>query len=439
VYQSLEPAHRLVFGYGLVAWEFSEGARNWALPGLVAALMQTSRAFGLSEPNGYLHFVRIAFALIGVATAYGVFRLARAAGAEAVHAAAGAALCALAGPLIYFAPKAMSETASALPVVLGLAWALPADAGRRERILGASLLGAAVLLRLQCAVFCVGLLGILAGRRQWRAVAEAAGVLAAWALAFGLLDELTWGGWFHSAIVYLRFNFIEGKAAQWGTAPASFYLRVLWTSLGPAAVAVLALPLCAFPKARGLLLTALAFVVLHSATGHKEYRFLLPVLPLFCALAGVGLTVLQQRLPKGATDVALLATVGAALFSAVRFRELTFGELGQYEDSKPLASAYDDSGPVNRLLLAAYGAPDLCGLKIEAVHLAWTGGYSYFHRQAPLYPHFGPPRESGLFNYVITGQGFAAPRDVVASEGNLVLARVGNACRPDFGYSWRLP
>src|SRR4051812_12748598 len=33
IYQSLEPAHRLVFGYGIVAWEFVEGARNWALPG----------------------------------------------------------------------------------------------------------------------------------------------------------------------------------------------------------------------------------------------------------------------------------------------------------------------------------------------------------------------------------------------------------------------
>ncbi|HEX8822710.1 MAG TPA: hypothetical protein VF794_22475, partial [Archangium sp.] len=32
VFQSLEPAHRLVFGYGLKAWEFIEGARNWALP-----------------------------------------------------------------------------------------------------------------------------------------------------------------------------------------------------------------------------------------------------------------------------------------------------------------------------------------------------------------------------------------------------------------------
>jgi len=36
IYQTLEPAHRAAFGYGLLAWEFLEGARSWALPGLIA-------------------------------------------------------------------------------------------------------------------------------------------------------------------------------------------------------------------------------------------------------------------------------------------------------------------------------------------------------------------------------------------------------------------
>jgi hypothetical protein len=191
---------------------------------------------------------------------------------------------------------------------------------------------------------------------------------------------------------------------------------------------VLAL-LCGFaaPKAPGLLATALAFGVLHSVTAHKEYRFLLPVLPLFCALSGVGLTALKERLSAANAEFALFAVLLVAGFSAARFRQLTFGELGQYEDSKPQASAYDDSGPVNRLLLAAHAQPDLCGLKVEAVHLAWTGGYSYFHKPVPLYPHVGPARQSGLFNYVITVRSSVRPEDVVAEEDALVLARIGTA------------
>lgn len=36
VYQSVEPAHRMAFGYSMVAWEFVVGARNVLLPGLIA-------------------------------------------------------------------------------------------------------------------------------------------------------------------------------------------------------------------------------------------------------------------------------------------------------------------------------------------------------------------------------------------------------------------
>ncbi|MFP2911530.1 hypothetical protein ACLESD_42190, partial [Pyxidicoccus sp. 3LFB2] len=82
VYQSLEPAHRLVYGYGLVAWEFVEGARNWALPGLVAGVLGLARLLGLNTPTVYLDVIKGFFALLGVASAWGSWRLARAYGAS---------------------------------------------------------------------------------------------------------------------------------------------------------------------------------------------------------------------------------------------------------------------------------------------------------------------------------------------------------------------
>jgi phosphatidylinositol glycan class B len=36
IFQTSEPAHRLVFGSGLVAWEFQLGERSWLLPGIIA-------------------------------------------------------------------------------------------------------------------------------------------------------------------------------------------------------------------------------------------------------------------------------------------------------------------------------------------------------------------------------------------------------------------
>src|SRR5678815_3710339 len=93
-----------------------------------------------------------------------------------------------------------------------------------------------------------------------------------------------------------------------------------------------------------------SFAGVHSAIPHKELRFILPVLPAAMALAGVGLTVaatrVGRRLPVG------LALLGA-VSSGARFHSLTFGQLGAYEGQREAVSAYDDFGPVNRLLLVA--------------------------------------------------------------------------------------
>jgi hypothetical protein len=138
--------------------------------------------------------------------------------------------------------------------------------------------------------------------------------------------------------------------------------------------------------------------------------------------------------------LALIVTA-VGLGSAVLASNLTFGDIGQYEHTRPQVSAYDDSGSINRLLEAAGQQQDVCGLKIEApAHLAWTGGYSYFHRRVPLYWFQGPERSSGLFNYVITAQQLAFGGQQVAQDEGFVLLRLPvTACTPDPGYSWRLP
>ncbi len=443
IYQSLEPAHRLLWGRGLVAWEFIEGARPWTLPGLVAAFWAPFKLFGVTRPEVYVPAVKLLFAAAGVATAWATARLARALGAQALPASAAGALVALAAPAIYFAPRGLSEPLSALPVTLGLAWAWPSGAPRRWRLLGAALLGLAVLLRLQDAVVCVALLVALVGRGERRAAADVLGVFVLAALALGALDWASWGQPFQSALVYLRFNLLEGGGRAWGTSEAGYYLRVLWSSM-PAVTVVLGLGLAlAARRAPGLCALVVGFVLLHSLVPHKEFRFILPVFPAWAALAGLGMDTAQRwvaarriRLANWVVAPALLAAAG----SAARFHELTFGELGAYEGLKPQASAYQDFADVNRLLSTAGALPDLCGLKVEAVHMAWAGGYTYFHRDARLYSHLGPPRGSGQYNYVLSVPRAVPPGSVRASAGPYVVAQLfSGPCVPDPAFSWRLP
>ncbi|MBF5041974.1 hypothetical protein FGE12_06185 [Aggregicoccus sp. 17bor-14] len=442
VHQSLEPAHRLVWGYGLVAWEFARGARSWALPGLVAGLFELARALHLPEPGGYLRLTRCAFALAGTGCIAGAYALARRLGAGALAAASAALLLALGAVPLYFSHRAMSENAAALPLVAGLALALPEGATRRQTLGGAALLALATLLRLQCGLLCLGLLAVLLVRRRWARAAEAAAVLAVGALLYGLLDRLTWGSWFQSARVYLDFN-LAGGAARWGTSPFGYYLRVLLQAMPAVTLAGLGLALLAARRAPALWLLSAAFFLVHALQPHKELRFLLPLFPLVAALAGVGLeALLSQVQDPAAARAAAGALLAVGVLSAASAPQLRFGDLGAYEESRPRASAWDDAGPINRLLERAGHAPDLCGLKVEVAHLAWTGGYSYLHRPVPLYPHDGPPRGAGLYNYAITVPGAVGSdggAQVLASDGPLVLVRLQRAgCVADAHFSWRL-
>jgi hypothetical protein len=111
------------------------------------------------------------------------------------------------------------------------------------------------------------------------------------------------------------------------------------------------------------------------------------------------------------------------------------GDVGSYAE-RPASSAWDDFGFINRLLLAASREKDLCGLRIDAQHLAWTGGITYLHTKAPLYMPGFPPQH-GFFNYAIVRAGSGAP--VIASEQGWDLVKVAPTCTPDTRYDWRLP
>jgi phosphatidylinositol glycan class B len=473
VYQSFEPAHRLVFGHGLVPWEFIDGARNWALPGFVAFWLKLCAVLGADSPTVYVHVVKLVFALMSVGAAWGAYRLALVLGADELFAASAAALWSLAALALYFGHRAMSENASAATVVWGLALVLDRAATRRRVLLGASLLGIATLFRLQAGLFCAGALAVLAARvvtekqtptpTPWRRVGEVLLVLVAWAVAFGALDAATWhdapgakwGGWFHSAVVYLRFNLIEGRASGWGTSPWTYYGRFLFSSM-PEVTVLLALGgLLSLRRAPGVALLALAFAAVHLAVGHKEMRFILPVLPVACALVGVGASALAQWLtargtpagapapsgvdakPSRATWAVAGVVVLAATVSAARHRGLTMGEVGSYLD-RPKSSAWDDFGNVNRLLLVASRQKDLCGLRVDVAHMAWVGGSTYLHTKAPLFPA-GVPHQQGYFNYVITFPGSGA--EVIAQDKGIELVRLPgmSSCVPYPGYTWKLP
>jgi phosphatidylinositol glycan class B len=442
VYQSLEPGHWLAFGYGLLPWEYVDGARSWILPALIAGIFKGFSALGLGTPEIYLPGLEVLLCALGTATAYASYLLVRSLGGSWGAGLFAAALFSFGRLGIYFAPRALSETVSALPLALGFALALSHNPSVRRVVLGALLLSVATWLRLQNGVFCVALGVIWISRREWRPAMAGGATMLLSALALGLLDLATWGSWFHSARLYIQFNLLEGRASAWGTSPPGYYLRRLFSSMPTLALPLLLFPWGAARKAPGLLAAVIASLALHSWVPHKELRFILPTLPLLCALAALGgeIWLLRAVTPKWRPWVVALA-MSLTVASTLQLPSLTFGALGQYGRDRRNDSALDDGGATNRLLLVAHRRPDLCGLKVESRHLAWTGGLSRLHRPVPIYPHQGADRSTGHFNYVISRQG-APLRDgetVVSQEGAELLLKIREDCLPDPGYSWRLP
>ena len=460
VFQTLEQGHRLAFGYGLVPWEFKVGARSWLLPGIIGGMMKLLSAFGVTSGVGLATSVKLIFAALAVATFYPMLRMAEAWGGVFAVALLGLVASVFPAGLIY-GSRAMAEVASApfLAWGLWLLWlwgmgragkaaayaALPTLGARRNgapRLIVAGILfGLATFLRYQNGILLLAVLPIVAARRSLRAAALVAAGIVAVLLLGGLLDWVTWRRPFHSLIVYVRFNLLEGGANQWGVAKRGFFFRVMLATNGPA---VLLLALGFFAGIRRtwpVALPALLFLGVHSVIPHKELRFLYPVLPIFLLCSAVGLAMLLAKLPfprrrqVAATGVLALTLVVAF---AARARSVSFKDIGQPMDAfgfgGPSSSlvwrAFDER---NRLFEQAGTHADICGLAAPTMNPYWTGGYTYLHRPVPIL-WSGTRRDLDAANYVLMGPGQrmddARYRSLVKTGAYALYRREGSCILP---------
>jgi hypothetical protein len=112
VFQMLEPAFVRVYGFGQVAWEWQVGLRNWAVPGMLALLLELCSRLGIDDPQAHRAVLEIPQYLLHVAMLAAVFRMsARRIGPE--RALWSSALVGSYGVVLHFAGRTMSESYSA--------------------------------------------------------------------------------------------------------------------------------------------------------------------------------------------------------------------------------------------------------------------------------------------------------------------------------------
>ncbi|MCY1033184.1 glycosyltransferase family 39 protein [Corallococcus sp. BB11-1] len=406
VFQALEPAWWRVHGYGVLAWEWREGLRNWAFPGVLAAFLKLAAVLGITDPRVYRGVVAIPQFALHAWSLWAVYRFAaRRAGPSG--GALAVLLLGLCGPVLLFAGRTLSESISASFLLVAMEALDRPDTGtaggtRRAGLLGGLALGLAVVARYPAALFVLAALGWLLFARRWRLLAFTCGGGAGVALALGLLDQATWGSPFHSFLAYVRFNVLSDEAASaFGASPPGFYAEPLLRAVPLWAWAALPLSVGTLLRWRTVslpLTCAAVYTAVLLATPHKEERFLYPalVLGLLAAASQVAaaLMCLQRPVLRGNL------TVLALILGFVNARGYPSQDLRRDQ--------------LRAIVQATRG--DATGLLIVNEGLWGSGGFFYIGRKIPWrtcdWPHdaaFQASMRDRAFNRAVTFEGRALP------------------------------
>ncbi|MEO0457789.1 MAG: glycosyltransferase family 39 protein [Cyanobacteria bacterium P01_A01_bin.114] len=373
LFQYLEQAHRLTYGYGTLPWEYVHGIRNWLLPGLLSLVLSSCRALGIDDPDGYILGVQILACIVSVSAIYCTYWIGRQMGSEAVGRVASLLTC--------FWYEMVMQGHRATPEILGAYLLLGAITclvrqPTRKSAFGLGLCcGLAVALRLQYApaVAAVALLLLLDGwRGRWslQKIAIATAGLFTIVLVAGWLDYYVYGSFFVSYYNNYLYNKVYEVSSLWGEQSLGYYLAKLGVySAGLFWVAIVGSLLRRGPKPWRLLTLLVSIWLPHTLIAHKEYRFIFAAIPLCLVLTAIVFVDLSKRLQQRLfVKKAVFGTLGLSIVTGLLVSLLTMGKNNELQAYLYLN---DQPGVVSVLNLSS----------------PWydSGGYYYLHRDVPIY------------------------------------------------------
>ena len=369
VMQSLEQAHRLVFGYGLVPWEFRDGARSWLLPGLLAGPIWLGAVMAPAT-DAYRYLAQALVAALSASSVviglYWGLRFSR------WHGMLAAVVLGTWFEFVYFGARALGEVVASAFLFAGVFLCSgPPDIPRtaRRALLAGLCLGGAFVFRFHLApAIAVAVVWYCRAdlRRDWLPLLGGASLPL---IALGLMDWATWSAPFGSIVTNFNANIVQGRSHLYGTSDASWYVLQWLHRWGPASVVILVLAAWGARREPLPLITAAVIVLAHTAFAHKEYRFIYPAIPLVLVSAAFGSAELCRRLGTrssghvraGLVAIACLAWMVAAAVLA----------------TSPSMRSEWTRGRAGIELMARAHEEAKCGLGLLAAW-SWTGGYSIY-------------------------------------------------------------
>lgn len=282
-----------------LAWEHEARIRPWMQPAFYAVIMEALHEAGVHNPFEQTFVLRLVSALIGFLS---ILSLARASerwiADDRVRLYAIAAL-----GLAWYAPYLHARTSSenfgtsficfAVAALVSsqrrdLLDATPTSHTGRWGLLAGLAAGMAFESRFQLGFMIAGLgLWVLWYRRDWRLMM---GALVGFSVVFALgryIDHWGYGDWTITPLAYFRVNIMENKASAFGVQPWWWYFKKIFNEIPPPLgfAFLFGMPVVWW-RMRSHIITwaTVPFLLVHIVIGHKELRFLFPLLPLCTVL-----------------------------------------------------------------------------------------------------------------------------------------------------------
>ncbi|XP_063243404.1 GPI mannosyltransferase 3 [Bacillus rossius redtenbacheri] len=288
-WQSLEVAHKKAFGYGHLTWEWTHGIRSYLQVSLITVLYKLLKYFNLDSVDAVVLAPRVFQALVTACGDYYFWQwCARATGTQGLWAAYSLTTS---WYWFYCGSRTLSNTLETFFTVLGLRFYPWSASKPRPGFLPHVLFaGLACVVRPTALVYWAPLflyhLHASQNTVQLCLLHYLPTGMVLATVSF-LLDSYLYDRWVSTLWNFVRYNVASGVSSWYGTSPAYWYLAVGL----PAVLFVQAVPLlCGVystvrrPQAHrteAVLLAVVAWsLAVFSLLPHKEFRFLLPLLPM---------------------------------------------------------------------------------------------------------------------------------------------------------------
>ncbi|KAI4344357.1 hypothetical protein L6164_011591 [Bauhinia variegata] len=298
-WQGPEVAHRIAFGYGHLTWEWAEGIRSYLHPMVFVVLYRILALFRLDNPWLMMKAPRLLQSLFSAVGDLYLYKLSQVLFGD--HVAKWALFSQLSNWFMFYCfPRTLSNCLETVLTLVSLYfWPCMRSSGNysflsRKWSLAFAALACAIRPTSAITWLYVGLLELLSSKDTL--IFLSLEVVPIGILVLGLtylLDCFMYGSWILVPLNFLKFNFLSSGGDYYGTHKWHWYFTQGFTVM---VFTHLPFSIAGIIYSRQWKFAGLIAWVLgsYSILGHKEFRFVLPVLPLALMFSGYSLAVLED-------------------------------------------------------------------------------------------------------------------------------------------------